>query len=108
MKQSPLREGPQDLRRISIGLPESARQGALAFEDLIVSATPLAQARCQRGGMVDHAFIHPAPPRSLRACRGVTAPNGRQLSRIVAQNLYARYERTLGVMPLYHTMAYAH
>ena len=46
----------------------------------------------------------PAPHRSRKAYRAGIAPSARPAVAHVAQNLYGHGERTLGVMPLYHTM----
>ncbi|HEY0234607.1 MAG TPA: AMP-binding protein [Afipia sp.] len=91
------------LQRIGIGLTEAARHGAFAFEDLISAVVPLTQARVSAEAwsiMLYTSGTTSKPkgvPRRHRAERAAAIAH-------VAQNLYGRFERTLGVMPLYHTM----
>ncbi|HEY0220094.1 MAG TPA: AMP-binding protein [Afipia sp.] len=91
------------VQRIAIGLPSEEHHGALAFEKLIASAVPQVLARVSAEAwsiMLYTSGTTSKPkgvPRRHRAERAAAIAH-------VAQNLYARYERTLGVMPLYHTM----
>jgi 2-furoate---CoA ligase len=89
------------LRRIVIG--REAERGETAFAALAAGDAPLTQ---PRAGADDWSLMlytsgttgNPkGVPRRHRAERGAAIAH-------VAQNLYAHGERTLGVMPLYHTM----
>ena len=87
-----------ELPRIGVG----GGAGTLAFAALIAERAGAAR-RAPGRGFVAHA-LHLGHD---RAAQGRAAPAPRRARRRlahVAQNLYARGERTLGVMPLYHTM----
>ncbi|MBX9709795.1 MAG: AMP-binding protein [Xanthobacteraceae bacterium] len=89
------------LQRIGVGLPGAG--GAFAFEDLIAADAEEAVARVSAEAwsiMLYTSGTTSKPkgvPRRHRAERAAAIAH-------VAQNLYGRFERTLGVMPLYHTM----
>lgn len=91
------------LRRIAVGLPGDNINGALTFEKLIDREAPPASARVGADAwsiMLYTSGTTSKPkgvPRRHRAERAAAIAH-------VAQNLYGRFERTLGVMPLYHTM----
>jgi 2-furoate---CoA ligase len=91
----------QRIRRIAVGTPPGP--GETAFVDLAVAeaapATPRADAEAI-SLMLYTSGTTAKPkgvPRRHRAERAAALAH-------VAQNLYGRGERTLGVMPLYHTM----
>jgi 2-furoate---CoA ligase len=93
--------GAGRLERIGIGT--EPRSGETGFADLIVPDAPLAQPRCEANDwslMLYTSGTTGKPkgvPRRHRAERAAAIAH-------VAQNLYRHGERTLGVMPLYHTM----
>src|SRR5258708_6680849 len=94
---------PRNFRRIVVGGPVAADEQALLFATLIDAPAPEAVRRGGPGG--GSIMLYPwattskpkGVPRRHRAERAAGVAH-------VAQNLYGRYERTLGVMPLYHTM----
>ena len=94
-------QAPAGLPRISVGIADAA--GARRFEDLAAMAAPLARPSVGADAwslMLYTSGTTAKPkgvPRRHRAERAAAIAH-------VAQNLYARGERTLGVMPLYHTM----
>src|SRR5205807_9176891 len=67
----------------SVARPATARAGPQAWSVLLYTAATTARPK--------------GVPRRRRAARAAAVAH-------VAQNLYAHGERTLGVMPLYHTM----
>jgi len=88
---------------VFVGGGESGLKRALTFDDLI-SGTSVDAAPCANADawsiMLYTSGTTSRPkgvPRRHRAERAAAVAH-------VAQNLYNRYERTLGVMPLYHTM----
>jgi 2-furoate---CoA ligase len=88
---------------VFVGGGESGLKRALTFDDLI-SGTSVDAAPCANADawsiMLYTSGTTSRPkgvPRRHRAERAAAVAH-------VAQNLYSRYERTLGVMPLYHTM----
>lgn len=89
------------LQRISIG--ETGVSGAFLFGDMIAGDAPDATPRVSADAwsiMLYTSGTTSKPkgvPRRHRAERAAGVAH-------VAQNLYGRNERTLGVMPLYHTM----
>ena len=91
----------RDLIRIAVGA--DAKPGEVAFAALATRETPLAVPRADAEAwslMLYTSGTTAKPkgvPRRHRAERAAAIAH-------VAQNLYARSERTLGVMPLYHTM----
>ncbi|HXL28286.1 MAG TPA: AMP-binding protein [Bradyrhizobium sp.] len=93
----------RNLRRIVVGDAVAADDQAVLFATMIDTPAPEA---VPRGGpeawsiMLYTSGTTSKPkgvPRRHRAERAAGVAH-------VAQNLYGRYERTLGVMPLYHTM----
>ena len=93
----------RNLRRIVVGDAAAADDQAVPFATMIDTPAPEA---APRGGpeawsiMLYTSGTTSKPkgvPRRHRAERAAGVAH-------VAQNLYGRYERTLGVMPLYHTM----
>ena len=88
------------LPRIAVGAPG---QGDLSFAELVNAAAPDAAPRVDADAwslMLYTSGTTSRPkgvPRRHRAERAAAVAH-------VAQNLYAHGERTLGVMPLYHTM----
>jgi 2-furoate---CoA ligase len=88
------------LRRISVGIADSP---ALDFASLVAKESAAAKPRANAEDwslMLYTSGTTARPkgvPRRHRAERAAAVAH-------VAQNLYARGERTLGVMPLYHTM----
>jgi 2-furoate---CoA ligase len=89
------------LKRVAVGLaPEN---GELDFREVLVAGASPAKRRAQAEDtsvMLYTSGTTAKPkgvPRSHRAERAAALAH-------VAQNLYARREATLGVMPLYHTM----
>jgi 2-furoate---CoA ligase len=93
--------GCGSLIRILIG--ENARPGEVGFADLAAREAPLAVPRADADAwslMLYTSGTTAKPkgvPRRHRAERAAAVAH-------VAQNLYGHGERTLGVMPLYHTM----
>ncbi len=93
--------GASRLKRIAIGT--QPRAGETGFTELAIADAALAQPRC---GADDWSLMlytsgttgkPKGVPRRHRAERAAAIAH-------VAQNLYRHGERTLGVMPLYHTM----
>ena len=76
----------------------------LAFADMIARDAPDADASRRRRRLVDHALHIGHDIEARRVCHGGIAAERAAAIAHVAQNLYGRGERTLGVMPLYHTM----
>lgn len=91
----------QSVPRIAVG--EAAQPGAIAFATLAGRDAPLASPRADAEAwslMLYTSGTTAKPkgvPRRHRAERAAAIAH-------VAQNLYRQGERTLGVMPLYHTM----
>ncbi|RTL47912.1 MAG: long-chain fatty acid--CoA ligase [Bradyrhizobiaceae bacterium] len=91
------------VRRIAVGLPGDENKGTFSFDDMIAAKALRAEARVSADAwsiMLYTSGTTSKPkgvPRRHRAERAAAIAH-------VAQNLYARGERTLGVMPLYHTM----
>jgi 2-furoate---CoA ligase len=92
----------RDIRRVVVGAG-SDTGGAVAFETMVAGATTEAAPRVGADAwsiMLYTSGTTSKPkgvPRRHRAERAAAVAH-------VAQNLYVRGERTLGVMPLYHTM----
>lgn len=95
----------RSLPRIAIGqaISKNAASDEISFEELTAIDAPVAR---PRAGATDWSLMlytsgttgkPKGVPRRHRAERAAAIAH-------VAQNLYARGERTLGVMPLYHTM----
>lgn len=90
----------QRLPRIGVGMSDGA---TLAFGDLLAS-TPVAhlvQASAEDYSLMLYTSGTTGKPKGVP--RRHRHERAAALAH-VAQNLYRRYERTLGVMPLYHTM----
>jgi 2-furoate---CoA ligase len=90
----------QSRRRIAVGLPGSHD---LAFEALIGPAAADAAARVDAEAWSVMLYTSGTTARPKGVPRRQRAERSAALAQ-VAQNLYGRGERTLGVMPLYHTM----
>ena len=90
----------QNCRRIAVGVPDA---GEIGFDSLCKEAAPEAEPRVGADAwsvMLYTSGTTAKPkgvPRRQRAERAAAVAH-------VAQNLYGHGERTLGVMPLYHTM----
>jgi len=76
---------------------------AIAFADLALRAAPDAAARANAEAWSVMLYTSGTTARPKGVPRRQHAERAAALAH-VAQNLYARGERTLGVMPLYHTM----
>ncbi|WP_108517049.1 AMP-binding protein [Bradyrhizobium algeriense] len=88
------------LQRVSIGL----RTGdAMAFADLIEGSAPDASPRASADAWSIMLYTSGTTSRPKGVPRRHRAERAAAIAH-VAQNLYGRSERTLGVMPLYHTM----
>jgi 2-furoate---CoA ligase len=93
----------RDIRRVFVGAAGDTDGGAVAFETMVAVATTVATPRVCADAwsiMLYTSGTTSKPkgvPRRHRAERAAAVAH-------VAQNLYVRGERTLGVMPLYHTM----
>ncbi len=90
----------QQRRRIAVGLPGSHD---LAFESLIGPPATDAAARVDAEAWSVMLYTSGTTARPKGVPRRHRAERAAALAQ-VAQNLYGRGERTLGVMPLYHTM----
>ena len=90
----------QRLPRIAVGAPEGT---TLPFEQLLAASppTPLLNARAEDWSLMLYTSGTTGKPKGVprRHCHERAAALAH-----VAQNQYGRHERTLGVMPLYHTM----
>ena len=90
-----------DLPRVVVAQPTGP--GEIAFAELVATDAPLAAPRVDAEAMSMMLYTSGTTakpkgvPRRHRAERAAAVAH-------VAQNLYAHGERTLGVMPLYHTM----
>lgn len=91
------------LQKISVGLPDTGQKGVLAFEDMVAVQAPVAQARVSSEAWSIMLYTSGTTSRPKGVPRRHRAERAAAIAH-VAQNLYARYEHTLGVMPLYHTM----
>ena len=88
------------LPRIAIGLPAD---GALSFGDMIAGLAPDATPRVGADAWSIMLYTSGTTSRPKGVPRRHRAERAAAIAH-VAQNLYGRNERTLGVMPLYHTM----
>jgi 2-furoate---CoA ligase len=88
------------LRRISIGLPAD---GVLPFADMIADQAPDATPRVGADAWSIMLYTSGTTSRPKGVPRRHRAERAAAIAH-VAQNLYGRNERTLGGMPLYHTM----
>ena len=90
---------------VSASRSDDARHGrARASASLLARTATDAAAAGRRRCLVGDALHVRHHRASRRACRAAIAPNAPPRVAHVAQNMYGRGERTLGVMPLYHTM----
>jgi 2-furoate---CoA ligase len=89
------------LPRISVGADEAA--GALAFDRLVVERAADATPRVGADAWSVMLYTSGTTSRPKGVPRRHRAERAAGIAH-VAQNLYRRGERTLGVMPLYHTM----
>jgi 2-furoate---CoA ligase len=85
-------------RKIAVGLP-----GDLTFETMVAADAPAAQPRADAEAWSVMLYTSGTTARPKGVPRRQRAERAAALAH-VAQNLYRNGERTLGVMPLYHTM----
>lgn len=90
----------QDLLRISVGCDNAA---AVAFESVVAGPAPDATPRAGADDWSIMLYTSGTTSRPKGVPRRHRAERAAGIAH-VAQNLYRRGERTLGVMPLYHTM----
>jgi 2-furoate---CoA ligase len=90
----------QELARIAVGLPKSLD---LPFEPLVERNSPDVQPRADAEAWSIMLYTSGTTARPKGVPRRQRAERASALAQ-VAQNLYRHGERTLGVMPLYHTM----
>jgi 2-furoate---CoA ligase len=90
----------QALPRIAV---DAAAPGAIAFAELAEATAPDAQPRVAADAWSVMLYTSGTTARPKGVPRRQRAERAAALAH-VAQNLYGRGERTLGVMPLYHTM----
>jgi 2-furoate---CoA ligase len=90
----------QKLPRIALGAPRGVE---IAFEALITEAAPDAMPRADAEAWSVMLYTSGTTARPKGVPRRQRAERAAAVAH-VAQNLYAHGERTLGVMPLYHTM----
>jgi 2-furoate---CoA ligase len=90
----------QKLPRIAL---DTVRGSEIAFADLVLHSAPDAQARGDAESWSVMLYTSGTTARPKGVPRRQRAERAAALAH-VAQNLYAHGERTLGVMPLYHTM----
>jgi 2-furoate---CoA ligase len=93
-------KGAQALSRIAVGLPASQD---LAFDCIIAKPAAAAQPRVDAEATSVMLYTSGTTARPKGVPRRHRAERAAALAH-VAQNLYRTGERTLGVMPLYHTM----
>jgi 2-furoate---CoA ligase len=86
--------------RLTLGTP---RAGEIAFAELAERTAPDAEPRVDAEAWSVMLYTSGTTARPKGVPRRHQAERAAALAH-VAQNLYARHERTLGVMPLYHTM----
>jgi 2-furoate---CoA ligase len=86
--------------RVTLGTPEA---GATVFDALVQGAAPEAQPRAGADAWSVMLYTSGTTARPKGVPRRQGAERAAALAH-VAQNLYRHGERTLGVMPLYHTM----
>lgn len=89
------------LQRISVG--ETGVSGAFAFGDMIAGDAPDATPRVSADAWSIMLYTSGTTSKPKGVPRRHRAERAAGIAH-VAQNLYGRNERTLGVMPLYHTM----
>jgi 2-furoate---CoA ligase len=90
----------KQLPRVTLGAPGA---GETAFADLIGGSAPDAQPRVVADAWSVMLYTSGTTARPKGVPRRQRAERAAALAH-VAQNMYAHGERTLGVMPLYHTM----
>jgi 2-furoate---CoA ligase len=90
----------QTRSRVAVGAP---RAGEIAFETLVNAAAPDARPRVHTEAWSVMLYTSGTTARPKGVPRRQRAERAAALAH-VAQNLYRNGERTLGVMPLYHTM----
>jgi 2-furoate---CoA ligase len=88
------------LPRVSVGLEA---EGAISFAELIKNGVPDAEPRVGADAWSIMLYTSGTTSRPKGVPRRHRAERAAAIAHI-AQNLYGRGERTLGVMPLYHTM----
>ncbi|WP_407180682.1 AMP-binding protein [Bradyrhizobium sp. STM 3562] len=88
------------LRRVAVG---TNADGDLAFAEMVEGDTAGAQPRVGADAWSIMLYTSGTTSRPKGVPRRHRAERAAAIAH-VAQNLYGRYERTLGVMPLYHTM----
>ena len=91
------------LPRIVVGGDGSAQAGAIGFDDWIGAASPIASPAASAGDWSLMLYTSGTTGKPKGVPRRHRAERAAALAH-VAQNLYRVGERTLGVMPLYHTM----
>ena len=89
--------------RIAIGDRAIEDAGAISFEQMIAEPAPDADPRARADAWSVMLYTSGTTSRPKGVPRRHYVERAASLAH-VAQNLYGRYERTLGVMPLYHTM----
>jgi 2-furoate---CoA ligase len=93
-------EGARDLPRVTLHAPD---QGETGFDQLASASAPDAAPRATAEDWSVMLYTSGTTSRPKGVPRRHRAERAAAVAH-VAQNLYARGERTLGVMPLYHTM----
>jgi 2-furoate---CoA ligase len=88
------------LARVAVGRPAG---GAFAFADMVGGASPDATPRVAADAWSIMLYTSGTTSRPKGVPRRHCSERAAAIAH-VAQNLYGRNERTLGVMPLYHTM----
>ncbi|MFL5093330.1 MAG: AMP-binding protein [Xanthobacteraceae bacterium] len=89
-----------NLPRIAVGAPQTDE---LSFDSLAARTAPDAEPRVTADAWSVMLYTSGTTARPKGVPRRQHAERAAALAH-VAQNLYGRHERTLGVMPLYHTM----
>ena len=90
-------------RRLRIVVGDAAESGATAFADLLAGSAPDAVPQATADAWSIMLYTSGTTSRPKGVPRRHLAERAAGIAH-VAQNLYRRGERTLGVMPLYHTM----
>jgi 2-furoate---CoA ligase len=91
----------RDLVRVLVA--EEGKRGETCFADLATRETPLARPRADADALSLMLYTSGTTAKPKGVPRRHRAERAAAIAH-VAQNLYAHGERTLGVMPLYHTM----
>ena len=92
-----------DIRRVFVGAAGDTDGGAVAFGTMVAGATTEATPRVGADAWSIMLYTSGTTSRPKGVPRRHRAERAAAVAH-VAQNLYVRGERTLGVMPLYHTM----